>query len=136
MIDLNLNPTKRELRTFSLCLAAFLALVGWIVFHRTGSTEAASIVFGLGVLTAVCGLAWPLVMRPLFIGVMIANYPIAWVSTHVIVAFIFYCVVTPVGVIMRLTGRDPMERMFDRGAKTYWKPRRTNPDAARYFRQF
>jgi hypothetical protein len=51
-------------------------------------------------------------------------------------AIIFYLVVTPVGIIMRLTGRDPMERAFDRTAKTYWKPRRTDPDSARYFRQY
>jgi hypothetical protein len=51
-------------------------------------------------------------------------------------ALIFYLVVTPLGVIMRLTGRDPMERRFDPKAKTYWKPRPTQTDASRYFRQF
>jgi hypothetical protein len=67
---------------------------------------------------------------------MVVNYPIGWVVTHVIMALIFYLVVTPIGVIMRLTGRDPMERAFDRGAKTYWKPRRSDPSSARYFRQY
>jgi hypothetical protein len=136
MIDLNLNPSQRELRTFSVCLAAFLAIVAWIVGRRTGSVEAAVIILGVGVLSGTCGLIWPRLMRPLFIGLMIVNYPIGWVVTHVIMAVIFYLVVTPVGVIMRLTGRDPMERTFDRSAKTYWKPRRPPTDTGRYFRQF
>jgi hypothetical protein len=67
---------------------------------------------------------------------MVVNYPIGWVVTHVVMALIFYLVVTPVGVIMRLTGRDPMEPGFDRTAKTYWKPRSTEHDPARYFRQY
>jgi hypothetical protein len=53
-----------------------------------------------------------------------------------VMALIFYLVVTPVAVIMRLVGRDPMERTFDRSAKTYWKPRRTDPSSTRYFRQY
>ena len=67
---------------------------------------------------------------------MVINYPIGWVITHVVMAIIFYLVVTPVGIIMRLTGRDPMERAFDRTAKTYWKPRNTDPDSAGYFRLY
>ena len=51
---------------------------------------------------------------------MVVNYPIGWVVTHVVMALIFYLVVTPLGVIMRLCGRDPMERRWlDRRAKTY-----------------
>ena len=136
MIDLNLNPSRRELRTFSACLAAFLAIVAWIVTRRTGSVETGAIVLAVGVLSGGCGLIWPGVIRPIFIGLNIATYPIGWVMTHVIMAVIFYLVVTPVGVIMRLTGRDPMERAFDRSAKTYWKPRQPPADNGRYFRQF
>ena len=35
MIDLNLNPSKKDLRVFSLATLAFLAFVGWIVWHKT-----------------------------------------------------------------------------------------------------
>ena len=81
-------------------------------------------------------LRFPQALRPVWVVLMVINYPIGWVITHVVMAIIFYLVVTPVGIIMRLTGRDPMERAFDRTAKTYWKPRRTDPDSARYFRQY
>jgi hypothetical protein len=33
---------------------------------------------------------------------------------------VFYAVVTPMGVAMRLAGRDPMRRRFDRAADSYW----------------
>lgn len=136
MIDLNLNPTKKELRTFGLCALAFTCLVGWIIFRRGGSTSTIATVVGIGVALAGIGLTIPQALRPVWVVLMVVNYPIGWVVTHVVMAFIFYLVVTPVGVIMRLTGRDPMERAFDRLAKTYWKPRRSDPNSSRYFRQY
>ena len=39
MIDLNLNPSKKDLRIFSLAMLAFLAFVGWIVWHKSGSVR-------------------------------------------------------------------------------------------------
>lgn len=136
MIDLNLNPSKKELRTFGLCALGFLALVGWIVFRRSGSIPAGAIVAGFGLVCAVLAFTVPKALRPVWIVLMVVNYPIGWVVTHVVMTFIFYVVVSPVGIIMRLTGRDPMERAFDRNAKTYWKPRRAPSDSSRYFRQF
>ncbi len=136
MIDLNLNPTRKELRTFGLFAVAFFALVGWIVFRRSGSMPIGASISGVGVLLALLGLTIPQALRPVWIVLMVVNYPIGWVVTHIIMAIIFYLVVTPIGVIMRWSGRDPMERAFDRAAKTYWKPCRTDSGAARYFRQY
>jgi hypothetical protein len=136
VIDLNLNPTKKELQTFGLCALAFFAVVSWIVYRRGGSIPIRATIAGIGLVLAVLGFAIPRALRPVWIVLMVVNYPIGWVVTHVVMALIFYLVVTPVGVIMRLSGRDPMERGFDRSAKTYWKRRRTDPGSARYFRQY
>ncbi len=136
MIDLNLNPSKRELRIFSLGALVFLAIVGWLVWRKSGSTTAAEILVAVGVVVAVLGLTVPRAVRPLFIALMVINYPIGWVVTHVVMALIFYLVVTPLAVIMKVAGRDPMERRFDQSAATYWKRRPTETDPGRYFRQF
>jgi hypothetical protein len=136
LIDLNLNPSKKDLRIFSVAMLAFLAFVGWVVWHKTGSAAAGAGVAAAGIAFALLGLSAPRAVRPVFVVLMVINYPIGWVVTHVVMALIFYVVVTPLGVIMRLCGRDPMERRFDPNAKTYWKPRRTETDSSRYFRQF
>ena len=39
MIDINFNPSRKDLRIFSLGLLVFLALVGWVVERRTGRVE-------------------------------------------------------------------------------------------------
>ncbi len=36
---------------------------------------------------------------------------------------LFYCIFTPFGLVMRLTGRDSLRTRFDPGAQSYWVPR-------------
>ena len=57
-------------------------------------------------------------------------------KTHLLLAAVYFGVLTPIGLIMRLAGRDPMERRIDRAAPTYWVARRPVTDVRRYFRQF
>lgn len=44
--------------------------------------------------------------------------------TPVVLGVLFYGTITPVGTIMRLAGRDPMQRRFEPDAHTYWIARR------------
>ena len=42
----------------------------------------------------------------------------------VILALLFYLVITPIGLVMRLAGHDPLRIRWDTGAATYWIERR------------
>ena len=55
MIDLNLNPSKKELRTFGLCALGFLCLAGWIVGRRTDSITNGAAIAAIGLVLAVLG---------------------------------------------------------------------------------
>ncbi len=93
----------------------------------------------IGGLVGVAGgalvLASPSTGRALYRGWMLAALPIGWTFSMGVLAIAFYGVITPVGVAMRLVGRDPLHRRFDRAAGTYWSPRRPARDPSRYFRQ-
>jgi hypothetical protein len=62
--------------------------------------------------------------------------PIGFAVGHVLLAAVWYGLFTPVGLIMRLLGRDPLCRRPDREAESYWRPRSPQRDVRRYFRQF
>jgi ABC-type uncharacterized transport system permease subunit len=135
MIALNWKPTPRELRQFAAIFMVFFAIVGGLVLRRTGSLPAAALIWVPAALIGVAGLAIPAVIRPVFIGMSIAAYPIGWVVSHVLMFAIWYLVVTPIGLAMRASGRDPLARAFDRTAMTYWVRRReARPE--RYLRQY
>ena len=44
---------------------------------------------------------------------------IGWVNTRIIMAILFYVIIMPIGVIMRLFGKDPMARKFETQAQSY-----------------
>jgi hypothetical protein len=67
---------------------------------------------------------------------MLAALPIGWTISHLVLGAVYYLVLTPIGLVMRLLGRDPMQRRFDRSAKSYWIERTPRTDPSRHFRQF
>lgn len=52
------------------------------------------------------------------IGVALGN-----VVSPVVLGAVFYGIVTPLGVLMRVMGKDPLRRNADPAAQSYWIPR-------------
>ena len=136
MIEIKKNPSQRELRWFGVGLLVFSVLVGAIVYRRTGSMAVPRYVFGLGALVTLIYFAVAPLRRWVYLGWMYAAFPIGWVMSHVVLAAVYYLIVTPIGLTMRALGRDPLDRQFDRSTPTYWIPRNTGADVRGYFRQF
>jgi hypothetical protein len=67
---------------------------------------------------------------------MVTLSPIGWVMSHVILGIIYYLVLTPIGLLLRALGRDPLRRRFETGARSYWIDRGEEPAVERYFRQY
>lgn len=136
VIEINRNPSARDLRWFGVLLLAFAGLVGALVRWRLDAPTAATAIWATGVVLAAIYYAWPAARRPIFVGWMYLAYPIGWVMSHVILAAIYFLVITPIGLLMRALGRDPMTRRFDRSAASYWEARERRAGTDRYFRQF
>ncbi|RMD81653.1 MAG: hypothetical protein D6815_11195 [Candidatus Dadabacteria bacterium] len=135
MIEINWNPGRRELRQFAgLWLAVFGALGGWKLY--ASAAAAGWPWLGAAVAVGLPGLVWPALVRPLYVAWMALAFPIGWTVSHLLLALIYYGVVTPIGLVLRLRGVDPMNRRFEPEATTYWVEHRTGDDKSRYFRQF
>src|SRR5271170_5764079 len=113
MIEINKNPSKKELAWFGLLALLFFGLVGAIAYHKTHSLSTACIIWGAALIGVAIYYVLPEIRRPVYVGWMIAVYPIGWTVSHVAMVVVFYGVLTPIGVIMRLCGRDPLDRAFD-----------------------
>ncbi|MCP4897230.1 MAG: hypothetical protein GY906_09700, partial [bacterium] len=90
----------------------------------------------LAIVVPVIGWIFPRFMRAVFVGMSYAAWPIGFVVSHVVLALVYYLVLTPIGLSLRVFGYDPMQRRVDTEAKTYWIERDATIDAKRYFRQF
>ncbi len=147
LVKIDRNPDRKRLRVFALAATVVFAALGtWVyvrhnIFGADLAEETAEWVgTTLWEVAAVCGLAALLVpglLRPLYLLLTLMSLPIGWVVSHVAMGVVYYLVLAPIGLAMRLLGRDPLHRRFEPDAKTYWV-RRDEQDAkaGRYFRQF
>ena len=141
LVELNWNPTPRQLKQFGVAAAIFLPLIGWLVTGkpRTLAEAKLPLLGGLavaGVALAIIALVKPAVIRPLFIGVSLITLPIGLVVGELVLLVVFFGVFLPIGLIMRIVGRDALQRQLDRGAKSYWQPKAQPNSSSRYFQQF
>ena len=137
LIKLNTNPSNRELRQFAgIWFPAFWALVGWIVWNTTDNLPLTLTLWVVAGVVSLVGFILPAFMRPIFVGWMIAAYPIGWTVSLALLTIIYFLVLTPIGLGVRLFGRDPMNRTFDRNASSYWLKHEPVPEVERNFRQY
>jgi hypothetical protein len=83
------------------------------------------------------GLAAQPVLKPLYIAWMAFAFILGWINTRLLLGVFFYLMVTPIGLLLRLTGKDLLDKKIDRPAKTYWKKREKKEfEPSRYERLF
>jgi hypothetical protein len=141
LIDVNWNPTDRQLRQFGVACLILMPLIGWLATGKPRTLEAANLpvlggLAGFGLLLAVIAMNKPCVLKPLFLGASLAAMPIGLVVGEVVLVLVFFGVFLPMALVFRLIGRDALQRGLDRNAKSYWQPKAQPRDAGSYYRQF
>ena len=118
IMDVNWNPSRKELKAFSLLLIVFFAIVAWLAHRKGASIETAWMIASGGAVVGVAGLFSPAFIRVVYVVWMTAVFPIGFVVSNVVLAIVFYGVVSPIGLLPKLTGRNALQLGFDRDAKT------------------
>jgi len=145
MIEIDFQPDRSTLRQFGwIALGGFSLLAGlawmeWAVFAFGLGEARAPVALGLlavGGVAAFFSLVAPKANLPLFVGLSILAFPIGFVLSYLILGFLFYGVITPIGLAMRLFGRDPLLRSFDSDQASYWSEPRPPRGKESYFKQF
>ena len=73
----------------------------------------------------LAGVLWvpallvPAILRPVYTTWMKIGHGLGWVNSRIILGILFYVLILPMGLIMRLFGNDPMARKRDESASSY-----------------
>lgn len=136
MITIPTNPSERDLRWFGgLGMLFAWGIAGWLLFRHDARGWAVGLI-ALGLIAGLLALIRPQLLKWVYIGWMWAVFPIGWLIAHILLAVVYYGVLTPVGLLLRLAGHDPLQRRPDRQATSYWRPRTRERKPSDYFRQF
>jgi len=125
---------KKQLRHFGLMVGGIFAAIGlWPVLFRAQGPRLWAL--ALAVALVVPALVLPRSLTYVHRGWMAAGEALGWINTRIILSVIFYALVTPMGILMRRFGGDPMHRRFEPDATTYRVPK-SSRTAAHMTRQF
>ncbi len=130
-----IDASRRNVRKFGILFGILGALLAaYMIYRGSGHwywPAGASLFFFLS------GVAAYPVLKPLYIGWMTFAFALGWVNTRLLLGIFFYIILTPIGLILRLTGKDLLDKRIDRKAPSYWKKRdRTATDRSQYERLF
>ncbi|HTZ39991.1 MAG TPA: SxtJ family membrane protein [Syntrophales bacterium] len=125
---------RKALRNFGLLMAGMLLVVGGWMWWK--SAAGWPWIGGGAVLLAIIGLAMPMILKPLYRAWMIFALILGWIMTCVILALVYFLVVTPIGYLGRALGEQFLH-LKRSGQDTYWV-RKTGPARQKsdYERQF
>jgi Saxitoxin biosynthesis operon protein SxtJ len=112
------NIQPKQLRTFGLIVGGVLAVIGLLPVVWRGS-DPRWWAIAAAVLLIVPAVTVPQVLAPVHRAWMFVGHILGWVNTRIILAIGFFGLVTPVGLFMRLAGKDPMRRRYERGTGSY-----------------
>ena len=122
----NQQPTMKDLRQFGLLVGCVFAVIGlWPVVFRSESPHLWAMI--LGSLLIVLGAIVPQSLKQVHAAWMKVGHILGSINTRIILGIIYYFLITPMGLVMRLMGRDPMHRALRQGTDSYRVVRAPRP---------
>lgn len=118
MDRMNQQPTTKDLRQFGLLVGGVFTVIGlWPAVFRGESPRWWGMV--LGCLLIVLGALVPQSLKQVHGGWMKVGHVLGAINTRIILGIIYYLLITPMGLVMRLMGKDPMHRALTQGVDSY-----------------
>ena len=134
--DLPLKPTARALRQFAGAWLIFFLAVGVYRYLARGQHQIGLAVGAMAVVVGGLGLIKPAAVRWLFVGATVLAFPIGWVLSQIMLAVMYYGIITPLALWFRIRGRDLLSRKPAPNRASFWAPKHTPDDMGAYFRQY
>jgi hypothetical protein len=118
--------TNKQLRSFGFTVGGIFALIAsWPLIVRAEDPRwwavAAAGCLLLPALVFPKSLAW------IYKRWMALGHALGWINTRIILGFIFYVIVTPIGIFRRWLGKDPMGRCLRPDLDSYRVIRKSRP---------
>jgi hypothetical protein len=128
------KPALGSDRSFGLVFAGVFTVVGLLPLLRDGDPRIWAVALGLAFLAVA--LAAPRVLHDLNTLWFRFGLLLGAIVLPVVMAILFFGMVTPLAAIRRLAGKPGLQLKYDASEQSYWIPRETPIDREGLRRQF
>ncbi len=132
-----LPQDARSLRKFALVIAGAMLVLAALVFSFGAHPQRAYWLTATAAVWSAVGLPFPKLLKPLHTGWMAFALTIGWIMSRIFLTILFFLVITPIGLLMRIFGKALLQQKIEPERKSYWLKRdRSDGGNERYERQF
>jgi RsiW-degrading membrane proteinase PrsW (M82 family) len=121
---------------FAIVLPLFSVILAGTVYRRTGGLFPTLVVAGLLGLLVISGLVWPAWGLRFYRRVRACLEPVAQIVSLLLLGLVYFGVVTPIAVMLRISGRDRLGLKPKTVRASEWHEVQRDRPLASYFRQF
>jgi len=131
----NIKEEKTNLRKFGVTVGIVILLISASLYFLD---EDSFIYFGIiGILLLLFGFILPNLLKPLNKVWMTLAIILGWFMSRVILFILYYVIITPIGFLLKLIGKDFLNRKIDKTSQSYWEIREKKiTEQIDYERQF
>ena len=115
-----LDTSSKEIRKFGLVIAIALGVICSFIYVKSGNFDVVGWLWGIGLLFLILGFILPSVLRPVYRIWMLLAHFIGGIVSRVILIVLYYIVLVPIGLVLRLFGKDVLDQNFDKKRESYW----------------
>jgi len=131
-----INQSKKKLREFSIIFCIAGVVLASISYYKHGVQPTAIILAGTGLLFLALGLVYPQILKPLHKIWMSLGVILGYFVTKIILFISFFVIIVPMGILLRLLGKDVLDLKVNKAEDTYWKDYENVTDMNRYKKMF
>jgi len=131
----NIQSNKGDLRKFSILIGFIFFIIGCFLFFK----EQASFkyFFTIGITLFLTGITIPVVLKPIYWMWMVFATILGWFMTRLILSILYYIVITPIGLILKLFGKEILDLKISNHETSYWNLRDSSKEKIQdYEKQF
>tara|TARA_B110000438_G_scaffold303679_1_gene366449 strand:+ start:3408 stop:3818 length:411 start_codon:yes stop_codon:yes gene_type:complete len=116
----NIKSSNRDIRSFGITIGLILIIISALLFYYDKTSYQILAIVALGFIGL--GITIPISLKPTYLVWITFSIILEWIMTRVILSILFYLVLTPIGLVTRLLGKDFLAlRTSD--SNSYWNDR-------------
>lgn len=122
-----LDKSSAKAASFGYLFAVIFSILGIAILIAGKVPQRSFIFLTLAFLFVLSARFFPSFLKPLFSAWMILSLLLGWIMSRLLLTIVFFIVITPISFLMKLLGKDPLNRRFDKNAPTYWSTKLHDP---------
>ena len=118
------DVTKKDLQKFGFIMGGMFALMFGLIFPWFAGRTLENWPIWPFIILAVfwlAALAYPEILRPVNALWIKIGDVLGFINSRIILGIMFFLLIFPIGLVLKLFGKDSMHRKFDHKIKTYRK---------------